>query len=218
MRDMSSISSDSDDEVSVFAPNRWSYIEWRAGPPRPLPQQESLLAPLMTWARAHLAKLGDRRGGKPPPPQMHMGETMNFYWSNELGGYVERGKEDEYRARLAKPSPPPKAVDAPMSSSSSAAPPARTRGRKYVDAQGQRVAPVMATHVPVVTPPWTPSPPTPQCVMADKVAAPTPVPSYLPCMRRPFALKDPIDLPSYDWAAALAEFEQSVLEVEYCCQ
>ncbi len=102
------MSSDNEDMAAV--PHSWLTLEWRRGPwPRPLPEQASLLEPMLLWTRAYLDRV------RPPPGrQMHMGEAMQFYWHAELGGYVERGKEDEYRAKLAKAAPPPKTVASPI--------------------------------------------------------------------------------------------------------
>lgn len=196
---------DSDDEDPDPAPPPpWLTLEWRRGPwPRPLPEQASLLEPALAWARTYLA------ARRPAARQMHMGEAMAFYWSTELGGYVERGKEDEYRAKLAKVAPPPKAVVTIMPVSpltSSAPPPVRARGRQYVDAHGQRIIPTGAPLVHAVAPLPVH---VPVCTAAPKVSVPGTV-LHAPCLARPFSLSMDIELETYPWDAALAEFERSI--------
>jgi hypothetical protein len=140
--------------------------------------------------------------------EMKLGIENQFYWSTELGGYVERGKEDEYRAR-AKPAPPPKATVAPTIPQPGAAP--RPRGRKYVDVQGRPltvVQPVLAMPIPV-----THTTPVPTLTLLPKVRF-LPMPVYPACATDDtidlVTKDDAIDLATYDWEATLAEFEATV--------
>jgi hypothetical protein len=126
---------------------------------------------------------------------MHLGEENRFYWNKELGGYVERGLEEEYRARLQKRAPPPPATAVTTKSPIPSGP--TRRGRKYVDATGK---PVTFPTGAVAAPPLPLPPPPPVLV----VVTPSPKPV--------FKLSDPIDIRTYDWEAALAAFEETVKE------
>ena len=186
----------SDDEEEVPGPSFFLTLEWRRAPPKhlegtPLPRLPPLIEIDLSWFTSW------RRN---QPPQMNLGEENQFYWSKELGGYVETGKEEEYRMRLAKPAPPPpKAVV-----TTPTVPPVRQRGRKYVGVDGQRVM----TPVPVLFQPVQIIPPRVEGVDKMRVLL-----EYSPCFPPTltyFSLEMPIFLDTYDWDAALAEFEKSV--------
>lgn len=184
---MSDSASDSDSESDQF----WLSLSWRAGPDRPLVQAESLLQPFYAWVKEKIPQSNQNQ-----VPQMNLGEPNSFYWSTEIGGHVERGKEDEYRSRLSKtPLPPPKAQTL---TGSTVTAPVRSRGRQYLDAQGQKIT-ASSVSSPIV----------PILVSAPSPIVPVPEP-ILHQVQRPFSLSDPIVLCTYDWEAALSVFEESV--------